>query len=130
MDKNLLKSIGAILAGVLTIVVLSILTDTVLEHIGFFPPPTKGLFDQKLLFIALFYRTIFAFLGGFVTARLAPSKPMRLVIILLVIGTVMGILGVIGGWNLSQHWYPISLVFTSFAGVLIGGKVGIKRRKI
>lgn len=129
MNKNLFKSIGAVLAGVLTIVVLSILTNTILEKIGFFPPPTKGLFDQKLLLIALFYRTIFAFLGGYVTARLAPSRPIRLVIILLVIGTIMGILGVIAGWNLSQHWYPISLVFTSFVGVWIGGKSGIKRKK-
>lgn len=129
MNKNALKSIGAVLAGILTIVILSILTDTILELIGFFPPPTKGLFDPILLSIALFYRTIFAFLGGYVTARLAPDSPMRLVIILLIIGTIMGILGVVVGWSLSQHWYPISLVFTSFAGVWIGGKLGIKSKK-
>ncbi len=124
----MLKSIGAVVAGVLVIVILSVATDALLEKVGFFPPPDKGLFATNLLAIALFYRTIFAFIGGYVTARLAPVNPLKHVKILLAIGTVMGILGVIGGWNLSAHWYPISLVITSGIAVWFGGKLGIKSK--
>ncbi len=128
MNKNVLKSIWAVLAGILTVVILSIATDAILEAVGFFPPPSKGLFDPTLLLIALIYRTVYAFLGGYVTAKLAPAKPKRHVKILLIIGTVMGLLGVIAGWNLSQHWYPISLVITSALAVWYGGKFGMKKK--
>lgn len=127
MSKTTLKSIGAVLAGMATIIVLSVVTDFVLEIIGFFPPATEGLFDTNLLLIALFYRTVYAFLGGLVTGRITPQKGMRDVYVLLIIGTIMGILGVVAGWNLSQNWYPISLVITSAAAVYLGGKIGIKK---
>lgn len=124
MNKNTVKSIGAVFAGILTVVVLSIVTDSILESIGLFPPPSDaGLFVPWMLALALAYRTVYAGLGGFVTAALSPHKPMRNVKILLVIGTIMGILGVFAGWNLSQHWYPIALVFTSAAAVWYGGKL-------
>jgi hypothetical protein len=125
MNKHLLKNIWAVVAGILVVVVLSIGTDTFLESVGIFPSPTAGLFDPKLLLLALAYRTLYAFAGGYVTARLAPKNPQRLVIILLVIGTLMGLMGVVAGWNLSEKWYPISLVFTSALGVWFGGKFGI-----
>lgn len=129
MNKKVLKSIWAVFAGILVIVILSIATDTLLESVGFFPPATEGLFDNSLLAIALAYRTIYAFVGGFVTAKLAPSNPKKHVMILLIIGVVLGILGVVAGWNLSQHWYPISLVFTSAFAVWLGGKKVIKKKK-
>ena len=125
----MLKSIGAVVAGVIVIVVLSVVTDMLLEKIGFFPSPSQGLFDTNLLVIALLYRTAYAAAGGYVSARLAPSKPLKHVKALLIIGTFFGILGVIGGWNLSQHWYPISLVITSAVAVWFGGKMGINRKK-
>lgn len=126
MNKNTLKSIGAVFAGIIIIVFLSVLTDIVLETIGFFPPAMAGLFDPVLLLIALAYRTLYAFFGGYITAKLAPNNPEKLVKILLVIGTVMGLLGVFAGWNLSQHWYPISLVISSGLAVWYGGKYGMK----
>lgn len=122
------KNIWAVVAGILTIVILSTATDMILEGVGFFPPPTAGLFDTNLLLIALLYRTIYAFVGGYVTAKLAPSNPEKLVKILLIAGTLMGIFGIFAGWSLSSHWYPISLVVTSAFGVWYGGMIGIKKR--
>lgn len=122
----MLRKVGAIVAGVLAIVVLSVVTDTLLEKMGFYPPLSQGPLKQNLLAIALFYRTVYAFLGGYITAKLAPSNPKKYVMILLVIGTILGILGVVAGWNLSEHWYPVSLVVTSALAVWFGGKVGMK----
>jgi len=128
MNRTVFKSIWAVIAGILTVVVLSVGTDLFLEVIKFFPPASAGLYETKLLEIALAYRTLYAFAGGYVTAKVAPKNPKKLVIILLIIGTIMGILGVVGGWNLSAHWYPIALVFTSAAGVWFGGKFGMRKK--
>lgn len=125
---NKLKIIWPVLAGFLTVVILSIATDVVLEGIGLFPPASQGLFDPILLLIALSYRTAYAFAGGYVTGKLAKSNPAKHVKALLVVGIIMGLLGVVAGWNLSQHWYPNSLVITSALGVWYGGKMGMKKK--
>src|SRR5438094_704125 len=111
---NILKGIGAVLAGFIAITVLSVGTDFVLEALGIFSPVDKPLlFMPWMAAVALFYRGVFAVVGGYVTAKLAPSKPMRHVIILAVIGTVLGILGTAANWSKttpSTLWYPILLV--------------------
>lgn len=63
-----LKSIGAIVVGIITIVVLSTLTDFVLEKLGVFPPPEQGLFITWMLLVAFIYRSIYAVIGGYITA--------------------------------------------------------------
>ncbi len=124
---NILKSIGAVVAGIITIVVLSTLTDFVLEKLGVFPPPEQGLFITWMLLLAFIYRSVYAVLGGYVTAALAPANPMRHSIILGVIGTVVSIIGVFAGWDLSEHWYPIALVLTSLPCTWLGAKLKLKR---
>ncbi len=118
-----LKSIGAVLAGLLTVVILSVATDAILEKLGVFPPQNKGLFITWMLVLAFFYRGIYTIIGGYITARLAPANPMRHVTILGIIGIVLGTLGVIVGWDLSQHWYPISLAIAAFPLTWLGGKL-------
>ena len=64
--------------------------------------------------------------GGYGTASLAPDRPMRHVTILGVIGIIGGTLGVIAGWDLSAHWYPIALAVTAFPLTWWGGKLKTK----
>lgn len=117
-----LKSIGAVFAGMLTIVVLSTATDLVLEKLGIFPPPEKGLFITWMLALALVYRSVYAIAGGFITAMLAPNRPMQHAIILGGIGVVMSIIGVFVAWDMSPHWYPIALVLTALPCTWLGGR--------
>ena len=121
-----MKSIGAVLAGMLVTAIISIATDSVLEGLGIFPPPAQGLFVTWMLALALFYRSVYAVAGGYVTAKLAPSNPMKHVLILGLIGTAVSIVGTFVGWDLSDHWYPIALVFTSLPCVWLGGKLQTK----
>ncbi len=114
-----LKSAGAIIAGFLTVVVFSIVTDKVLEASGVFPP----MLSTAMLAFALLYRTIYTVLGGYITAWLAPEKPMRLVYILAILGTLGGVGGAIAGWNLSEHWYPVALAVLAFPSVWAGGYI-------
>jgi hypothetical protein len=120
----MVKSIGAVVAGFLTVVLLSVGTDFILEFLGFFPPPSEaGLYVTWMLVVALAYRCVYTVLGGYLTAVLAPTNPTKHVVVLGVIGTLAGIAGVVAGWNLSQHWYPIALAVTAFPCIWIGGKL-------
>ena len=119
---KILKSIGAVFAGFLTVVVLSTGTDAILESAGFLPPPDKAAdYAWWMLFIALIYRMIFTVAGGYVAARLAPDKQMRHVFILAWIGLAAGIAGIVVGWSYGNHWYPIGIAVTSFPCVWYGG---------
>ena len=122
-----LKSTGAIVAGFVTVVVLSVGTDSLLEATGVFTPPGQGLFTPWMLWVALVYRCIYTVAGGYVTAWLAPNRVMRHVTILGIIGVAAGTIGVIVGWNLSEHWYPIAIAVTAFPCTWFGGKLKAMR---
>ncbi|MCZ7401629.1 MAG: hypothetical protein O8C61_05355 [Candidatus Methanoperedens sp.] len=129
MNKRIFKSIGAILAGFITVFLLSIITDFVLESAGIFPPPGTGLFTTRMLMIALVYRCAYTVFGGNVTANLAPDRPMHHAIVLGIIGVITATLGAVAGWNLSQHWYPIALIITALPCTWLGGKLKTKAKK-
>jgi hypothetical protein len=123
-----LKSIGAVLAGFALVVVLSMATDAILEAAGVFPPPTSGLYITWMLVLALLYRTVYTIAGGYLTATLAPDKPMRHAVILGLLGMVVGTLGAIANWDLSSHWYPIALVVEAVPCTWLGGKLRTSRQ--
>lgn len=118
-----LRSIWAVLAGFLTVVILSTVTDLILEGLGVFPPIGQGIFITWMLVLALSYRLIYTVMGGYVTAKLAPQNSMKHVTILAVIGTIAGIGGIFVGWDMSEHWYPIALAVTAFPCTWYGGKL-------
>lgn len=124
-----LKSIGAVVAGFLVVAVLSTATDAILENTGVFPSyedQMKYGSPVWLLLTALIYRSIFAILGGYTTAFLAPSNPMKLVKILGIVGTIGGTIGVFAGWQFGNQWYPIALAVTAFPLVWLGGKLRVR----
>jgi len=95
----------------------------VLESLGVFPPPDQGLFIIWMLILALAYRCVYTIAGGYVTAMMAPNRPMRHAIILGIVGIVAGTIGVVIAWDLSPHWYPIALVITALPCTWLGGKL-------
>ncbi len=131
MKKNTLKSIGAILGGMIAGAVLSVVTDIVLEKAGVFPPPKSGLFDWWMLLLALVYRSIYTIASGYITAALAPDRPLRHAIILGIIGFVVTILGSVANWDKSAAWYPLALILITLPCTWLGGwlAVNIRRRQ-
>ncbi len=123
MNKNTFKGFWSVFAGFMTVVILSIATDTVLEQTGVFPPIGTGLFIPWMLVLAFAYRSIFTVIGGYVTARLSPGRPKHHVFILGCVGTAAGIAGTVAGWDLSSHWYPIALAVTAFPFTWLGGRL-------
>ena len=65
------------------------------ERLGIFPPPDQGFHITWMVVTATVYRSIFMVAGGYLTAALAPDRPMRYVTVLGVIGIVAGSLGAI-----------------------------------
>jgi hypothetical protein len=122
---KILKSIVIVLAGFFTIVILAVLTDSILEKAGVVPPADKPIaWEPWMLLVGLIYRTVYTVAGGYVTAKLAKSNPMKHVKVLAVIVTLATIGGAIAGWSLSDHhWYPIALAIFAFPAIWYGGKL-------
>lgn len=123
------RSIGAVFAGLLTIAVLDNLVDFVLHSTGVYPPPGQTMADGLFL-LALAYRTVDAIIGSYVTASLAPSRPLRHALTLGGVGIVLSSLGVLatlaGGPELGPLWYPLALVAICLPCTWIGGKLACR----
>ncbi len=122
MNKTILKSIGAILAGFFLVVILSILTDMVLEKTNIMKRP----FDQNpswFIVLVIAYRCLFGVLGSYLTARLAPGQPMRHAMIGGAIGFVVSTIGAVVMWDTPPHWYAIALIITALPCAWLGGKM-------
>ena len=123
-SRQLGRSAWAIVAGFLAVVILSILTDIVLHKLRIYPPLGQRISD-RLAALATAYRTIYAILGSYVTARLAPDRPMGHALVGAVIGMGIGTLGAVATWNqdLGPHWYAIALVVEAVPCAWIGVKI-------
>jgi len=118
------KSIWAVLAGVLFIIGVTTLVDVVLLMANVYPAWDHPI-DSKLAALATSYRIIISVAGAWLTARLAPEKPLRHALILGSVGVVLGLLGLAATWNkgLGPRWYPIALVVLAVPQCWIGGKI-------
>jgi hypothetical protein len=120
------RSIGALFAGFLTVVILSIGTDLALRAAGSFPLLGQPMSDTLFL-MALTYRTIYGVVGSYMVARLAPYRPMYHALLSGVVGLVLSIVGVVTTWSkgpeFGPKWYPLALVVTAIPCAWAGGKL-------
>ena len=125
--RRLGQSLWAILAGFLFVVILSIATDALFHTLGVFPPLGEYTTDKPLL-LATFYRLIYGVIGSYITARLAPNRPMLHAIVGGCIGIVLGILGAVTTWNrnLGPHWYPVALVLLALPQSWLGARLFLR----
>lgn len=128
MNKSTLRSIGAVVAGFVVVVVLSLGTDMVLHATGVFPPWGQPMSDALFL-LATIYRTIYCIAGSYIAARLAPDKPMKHALVLGVVGLIVSTAGAVATWNngpeFGPHWYPVALVVTAIPCAWLGGKLRV-----
>lgn len=121
--RNLVRSTGAILLGFVTVVVLSLATDQVLHALEVYPPWGEPMNDPGLNLLALAYRCVYAVLGSYLAAKLAPRNPMRHAMILGGIGQVLSVIGAIVAirMKMGPSWYPIVLALTALPCAWLGG---------
>ena len=120
------RSLAALLAGAVAVVLLSIVTDAALHATAVFPPLGQRMSDPLFL-LATTYRTIYGIAGSYIAARLAPNRPMRHALVLGVIDLILTSAGAAATWNagptLGPHWYPLALVALAMPGAWVGGRL-------
>jgi len=120
------RSIGAVLAGFLTIVVTHTGSDAVLHALGVFPPAGQVM-SGGLFALAFAYRFVFSVLGASVTARLAPQRPLKHVLVLGGIGVALSLLGLLAtigrGPAFGPVWYPLALLLVTLPCCLLGERL-------
>jgi hypothetical protein len=126
---NILKSIGAVLAGLIFIGVTHNLVDFILESLGIFTPTTVRFDTPWMVITATIYRTILSIVGCYLTGILAPSRPMLHAMILGFIGLVLSTAAAIATIPLDwgPAWYPIALVIVTLPCAWVGGKLAERR---
>jgi hypothetical protein len=127
--RRLLRSAGALFAGFVVVVVLSLGTDVLLHATGVFPPWGQPMSDALFL-LATAYRTLYGILGAYVTARLAPHGPMGHALLGGAIGLVLATVGAVATWDrgpeFGPHWYPLGLIATALPGAWAGGRLHVR----
>ena len=126
---NILKSIGAVLAGLIFIFITHTGVDKILEALGIFPSPAQGLHVPWMLVLALAYRTVLSIVGCYITAKLAPSRPLLHALVLGFIGLVVSGIAAVAviPMGLSPAWYPIALAVVSVPCAWLGGLIAERR---
>jgi peptidoglycan/LPS O-acetylase OafA/YrhL len=124
--------VGAVVAGFVLTALLSLGTDVVMHASGVFPPWGERMADGLFAW-ATVYRIVCTVLGGYLTAMLAPQRPMSHVMALGAVGTLAATVGAVATWNggpaFGPRWYPVLLVVTAVPCVWAGGLLRARLRR-
>ena len=125
---SILRSIGAVLGGVVTVIVLSLATDIVLHATGIYPPWFQPMADW-LWVLALAYRVVYGVVGSYLTARIVRDRLIMHAMIMGLVGFALSIVGVAANWNKGPEygpgWFGIALILTTLPCAWIGGKLRV-----
>ena len=128
--RHIFRSIGAVLAGMLAVVVLDLGIDVVMHATGIFPPWFQPM-RTSLWLLAIGYRMIDGVTGGYIVARLAPDRPVQHSLVLGVIGVFLSTAGVVATWSkgpeFGPKWYPLALVVVALPCACVGGLLRAKQ---
>ncbi len=123
------RRLAAIAAGFFTIFVLTLATDGLLRGLGVFP--TEGTMSDGLFALAAAHRLVASVAGAWLTARIAPDRPLRHALGLGVIGTVLGLIATLAHWNAGPEfcpkWCGLVLVVIAIPTAALGGFLGTPR---
>lgn len=124
--RRIIRGAGAVLAGLLITIALSVGSDFILHTTGVYPPWGVPMLDSQFV-LAVLYRSVYGVLGSYISALLAVERPMLHALVLGVIGCVLAIAGTVATWNggpeFARKWYPITLIIISIPCGWLGGRL-------
>jgi hypothetical protein len=117
-------SVWAVSAGLVAAVAVTTLVDIPLHVVNVYPRMPQPLTDALAL-LATAYRIPISVGAAWLTARLAPDRPLRHALVLGYLGTVLAVVGIVATWNrgLGPRWYPIALAVLAIPQCWLGGKL-------
>lgn len=124
--RRTLRRISAVVAGFLVLAILSTATDAVLHANGVFPPVGKPM-GSSLFLLATAYRIIFGVLGSYVTAWLAPYRPMQHALILGAVGVVLSTAGAVAMWDAGPAWYSLAIIAIALPCAWVGARLRLRQ---
>jgi len=124
------RSVVAVVAGIFVGAALALGLDEVLHLLKVYPPWGERMSDG-LFVLATAYRLVFSVIGSYVTARLAPSRPMAHSLFAGALGVLVCIAGAVATWNkdIGPHWYSVGLAVTALPCAWIGAWLWERRPK-
>lgn len=125
------RSIWAVVASALFIIIVTTVIDVVLHLLGAYPPMDQPINDAQSV-LGTSYRIVIGIAGGWLTARMAPRRPMKQALALGCIGAALGLVGLLVTWNksLGPRWYPVAHVVLAIPETWIGGKIFESRTRV
>jgi hypothetical protein len=118
------RSIWAVVAGFLFIAVLSIGANMIIRAMS------PNLFNANggttslvMLCLSTVFVGVFATVGCYLTARLAPSHPMRHALILGALGLVINLIGAAKMWDTAPAWFHILNLLLVMPYAWFGGRL-------
>lgn len=127
--RNLWKSVLAVFVGFLVAAVASALADFTMGSIGLMEFENFKNSPTWVEAIVVVYRFLFNTIGSYTTAKLAPTRPMRLVMIGGTIGFVLSIIGAASMWEKAAPWYSIAIIVIALPAAYIGGTLHAKANR-
>ncbi len=123
--KSILYSIGALIAGY---VVSALLTGVTIMVLGALFPESYKSENMEWVIFNVVYGCAYAIAGGYVTARLAPARPMAHAFVL---GVLMALLALLTAYMVATTppspeyvnqpgWYYPALAVTVLPSILLG----------
>ncbi|AUX32868.1 hypothetical protein SOCE836_050200 [Sorangium cellulosum] len=120
--KTALRSVGAVLCGLISTAILTTAVDLALHASGIFPPHGERMAD--LLFVlALAYRIPLNAAGCYIAARLAPARPMRHALALGSVGLALATLGAVMMWEHGPAWYSLANIAIALPCAWVGARL-------
>lgn len=122
---NMLRSTGAIVTGMVAVVVLSLSTDLGLRLVGLYPAEGALMVEPVLNLLALCYRCLYNVIGAYIVLVLASGNGLRLLWIFTLIGFTLAAIGAVVTipMNLGPSWYPALLALSPFPCSWLGWKL-------
>lgn len=116
------RSVIAIVVGFVLIAALSFGADA-LMRIAYPAQMTGRIESLPILCASLAYVAVFAVLGCYITARLAPNRPMGHALVLGGLGLAFTLLMMPQAWNTAPAWYSILSLLLVMPYAWIGGRI-------
>jgi hypothetical protein len=122
-----LRSIGAVLGGLVATFVITTAVDIGLHATGVFPAMGTRMSDA-LFVLALAYRLPLNALGSYVAGRLAPARPFRHALALGGVGVVIATIGAVVMCEFGPLWYSLANIAIALPCAWVGGKLAERAR--
>lgn len=121
------RSIFAVVTGFLLIAALSFGTDLAMRA------AMPALFEADgsttsvtVLLLTIGYVGLYATIGCYLAARLAPRRPMRHALVLGVLGLVFNVVGTWYAWNTAPPWYHVVSLVLVMVWAWLGGRIRVQ----